>query len=271
MSSSSLREIEHSLHEQLTTCNPLEDIDMGDRIIAEHNTLYRKIYKERYTSKLIMRFMRYGATYTYEFGNESKKIMFGVSRCWILCRKGHSLSRLLRETMKPHMFRSGYLNTGEQYESIAISYIERSGRRQVYRPDMLVNKYLPFICAKPDGIVVKGGNIIALLEVKSISRVDNYEELNGCVYWRKNHLELRRNSPQYLQVQLSLLITGLPKCFLAVVLPRRHEDKCRTFIVYKDYEYLKKHMNMIIHTFENNVIPILERNPLVKRKIFNQE
>lgn len=211
-------------------------------------------------------------TLTDETREHVKNIMFGVTKCSELINENLVY---IEYSFSPDTFTNERPQSiGQMYEAEVREILRNTNSYQVYKCGLLCNKYIPYICTQPDGIIVDNDGIVALHEIKSVSGVDYFNELcrNPITCDEYGILRIHEKSKAYLQIQLSLFISGLDRCLLSLYLPHGRYDKLRNIMVYKDLRYLEREVSRITHSFEKHVIPILQRKPKLGRgKLFKVE
>lgn len=267
----SVEKVISDLHQHLVNVNPLEELNLGYMQIK--SGAYTSIYIEHFSDELIRKFITDGARVNDQTRKTVKTLMFGVSYARLLANGNKSFIR--RSFAPAQAVVSREPTGGELYEPEILRFLNTTKKFQVFKCKILVNKYIPFICCNPDGLIVNNDVIQYLLEIKSIRNIPNFKYLDRPpIYTDKDgRLHLHPGSKTYSQIQLSLLICGLEKCLLVVFLPDAKFDNLKKMVVWKDLKFLKSKMYKIIRSFQRIALPILDRKKcrLDGKKIFDEE
>lgn len=107
---------------------------------------------------------------------------------------------------------------GKNTESIAIRTYEQIFNKVIIKSGLVINPIIPWLCASPDGLVLKNGKINAVLEIKCPISCRNKNIIENGVPNLKyllmdnNEIKLKKSSMYFTQCQILMYCTGLLKC-----------------------------------------------------------
>lgn len=107
---------------------------------------------------------------------------------------------------------------GKNTEAVAIDTYKQIFNKEVIKSGLVISHLTPWLCASPDGLILKNGKIDAVLEIKCpISCRNKHIIQNGIpnlkyLQIENNVLQLKKSSMYYTQSQILMYCTGLSTC-----------------------------------------------------------
>lgn len=139
------------------------------------------------------------------------------------------LSRKPVENLVSDMLHSSTINSSSNKYSLEMESSAKEKYEQIYnctveRVGVIVNKYIPWLCANSDGVVIDDGCIFKIVEFKCPSTCGNEPVINDAdqvstvkyLKFNNNKLELKKSDVYYTQVQVQMSVTGMSVCDLFV-------------------------------------------------------
>lgn len=129
----------------------------------------------------------------------------------------HLVNTFLKET---NLGKKGSINVtyGKNTEGVAIDAYKQMFDKEVIKSGLVICQFIPWLCASPDGLVLKNGKIDAVLEIKcpiscqSKPIVENGIPNLKYLLVENGILKLKKSSMYFTQCQILMYCTGLLTC-----------------------------------------------------------
>lgn len=113
---------------------------------------------------------------------------------------------------------------GNKYESEAIECYNTKFNNTIFKCGVIVHSQKPWLCASPDGIVIKNGTLTKVLEVKCpiscqskpICDPENQKSNVPYLKYRNDQVVLSTTHQYYTQCQILMYCCGISECDLLV-------------------------------------------------------
>jgi len=153
------------------------------------------------------------------------------------------------------------MRSGETLEIYAIQLYEQLTYQTVMKCKHMVNRRFPWIIAAPDGLVVSNGTIYKGIEIKSTSHLSTTRTkfLCGDAVTKRTHydeFEVNKKSRTYLQVQICMAVSNLPKWDLIIYF---RDNKIKVFEILYDDKFIKQCIAIASTNYFMYYLPMLTK------------
>lgn len=148
---------------------------------------------------------------------------------------------------------------GNKYEETAVELYSNIFSVTIIKCGVIIHSHKPWLCASPDGIVIKRGQITKVLEVKcpiscrSKPIVDHVNKVCNVPYlkYESNKIVLKSSHQYFTQCQILMFCSGLEQCDLFVY----NTIEPITVTVEKNILFLEKLITRLEYFYFNFYLP----------------